>query len=162
MFETICLFGGVLLVMLLGLAGSVLPVIPCVPTIWLGAAGYGLLDGFRHLSLPAFLILTLFGVVGATAELWATQLGARTGGASGCSALSGSCVGGLVLLFFSLPIAILAALASVFGLELLRGQETGQAARGAGGWLAGWALSAVVQFSIGLFMILFFLWQVLS
>ncbi len=161
MLDSICLFGVALLVMLLGLVGSVLPVIPCVPLVWLGAAGYGLVDRFQHLSPLAFVILTLFGIVGTTAELWAAHLGARTGGASGCSAFAGSCVGGLVLLFFSLPIAILAALASVFGFEVLKGQERGRAAQGAGGWLAGWALSAVAQFFVGLFMILFFVWQVL-
>jgi uncharacterized protein YqgC (DUF456 family) len=148
-------------VMLLGLAGAFLPLIPGVPLVWLGAAGYGLLDGFNHLSLPAFLALTLLGAIGTTAEVGATQIGTRAGGASGWSALVGSCLGGLALLFFSLPLALLAALAGVFGVELARRGDLETAARGSGGWLAGWALSAVAQFAISLFMILFFLWAVL-
>jgi uncharacterized protein YqgC (DUF456 family) len=155
--------------MLLGLAGAFLPLIPGIPLVWLGAAGYGLLDRFHHLNLPAFLVLTLVGAVGTTAEMWATQIGARAGGASGWSAMAGSCLGGLVMLFFSLPIALLAALGGVFGLELLRTSrqagrrrdDVGAAVRGSGGWLAGWALSAVAQFSVSLFMILFFLWAVI-
>jgi uncharacterized protein YqgC (DUF456 family) len=166
--ESLCLFGGALGVMLLGLAGAFLPLIPGVPLVWLGAAGYGLLDGFEHLSLSAFVALTVVGAIGTTAEMWATQIGARAGGASGWSALAGSCLGGLALFFFSLPLALLAALAGVFGVELLRtshssGWQRGDvetAARGSGGWLAGWALSAVAQFSISVFMILFFLWAV--
>jgi hypothetical protein len=63
----------------------------------------------------------------------------------------------------------LAALAGVFGVELFRVSRSGgwqregveTAARGSGGWLAGWAVSAVAQFSVSLFMILFFLWAVL-
>jgi uncharacterized protein YqgC (DUF456 family) len=148
-------------VMLLGLAGAFLPLIPGVPLVWLGATGYGILDGFHHLSLPAFLALTLLGAIGTTAEVGATQIGTRAGGASGWSALVGSCLGGLALLFFSLPLALLAALAGVFGVELARRGDVETAARGSGGWLAGWALSAVAQFAISLFMILFFLWVVL-
>lgn len=154
--------------MLVGLAGTFLPVIPGIPLVWLGAAIYGFLDGFKHLSLPAFLFLTLVAMTGVTAEMWATQLGARVGGASGWSAAFGSCMGTLVLFFFSLPLALLAAVAGVFGVELLRAYRSperrasglGTAARGSGGWLAGWALSAVAQFSVSLFIILFFLWAV--
>jgi len=159
--ESLCLFGGALGVMLLGLAGAFLPFIPGVPLVWLGAVGYGLLDGFRHLSLPAFLVLTLLGAVGTTAELWATQVGTRAGGASGWSAAAGSCLGGLLMLFFSLPIALLAALGGVFGVELWRRRDPRTAARGSGGWLLGWTLSAVAQFAISSFMILFFLWATL-
>lgn len=147
--------------MLLGMAGAFLPLIPGVPLVWLGATGYALLDGFHHLSVSAFLVLTLLGATGTTAEMWATQIGARAGGASGWSAAAGSCLGGLALLFFSLPMALLAALAGVFGIELWRRGDPKTAAQGSGGWLAGWALSAVAQFSVSLFMILFFLWAVL-
>jgi uncharacterized protein YqgC (DUF456 family) len=146
--------------MLLGLAGAFLPLVPGVPLVWVGVAGYGILDSFEHLSVPAFVVLTLLGVAGTTAEVWATQAGARAGGASGWSALAGTCLGALALLFFSLPIALLAALGSVFGIEWLRRGDVETAARGSGGWLAGWALSAVAQFAVSLFMILFFVWNV--
>lgn len=159
--EPLCLLGGALGVMLLGLVGAFLPFIPSVPLVWLGATGYGILDGFHHLSLPAFLVLTVLGAVGTTAEVWATQIGAQAGGASGWSALAGSCLGGLIMLFFGLPIALLAALAGVFGIEWLRRGDLETAARGSGGWLAGWALSAVAQFFISLFMMLFFVWVVI-
>jgi len=158
--ESFCLFGGALGVMLLGLAGAFVPLVPGVPLVWLGVTGYGLLDGFEHLGVPAWLVLTLLGIVGTTAEMWATQIGAQAGGASGWSALAGSCVGALAMLFFSLPLALLAALAGVFGIEWWRRGDLGTATRGSGGWLAGWALSAVAQFAISLFMILFFLWAV--
>lgn len=155
--------------MLLGLAGAFLPLVPGVPLVWLGATVYGLLDGFHHLSFPAFLLLTLVGAIGTTAEMWATQIGARASGASGWSAATGSCLGMLAMFFFSLPVALLAALTGVFGLELLRGARSSgsrrgdieAAARSGGGWLAGWAVSAVAQFSVSLFMIFFFIWVVL-
>ena len=147
--------------MLLGLAGAFLPLIPGVPLVWLGATAYGILDGFQHLTLPAFLVLTLVGAVGTTAEMWATQIGTRAGGASGWSAAAGSCIGGLAMFVFSLPLALLAALVSVFGVELWRRGDPETAARGSGGWLLGWALSAVAQFAVSSFMILFFLWAVI-
>lgn len=155
--------------MFFGLAGAFLPLIPGVPLVWLGATIYGLLDGFHHLSLSAFLVLTVLGLLGTTAEMWAAQIGAQAGGASGWSAVTGSCLGGVAMLFFGLPIALLAALAGVFGVEFLRQSRVsgwrrtavGAAARGSGGWLAGWALSSVAQFSVSMFMILFFIWIVL-
>jgi uncharacterized protein YqgC (DUF456 family) len=146
---------------LLGLVGAFVPLIPGVPLVWLGATIYALLDGFQHLSLPAFLVLTFLGAVGTTAELLATQIGTRAGGASGWSAAVGSCLAGLALFFFSLPMALLAALAAVFGVELWRRGDLETATRGSGGWLAGWLLSAVAQFAISMFMILFFLWAIL-
>jgi uncharacterized protein YqgC (DUF456 family) len=158
--ESLCLFGCALGVMLLGLAGAFLPLVPGVPLVWVGVAGYGILDGFQHLSVPAFVVLTLLGLAGSIAEVWATQIGAQAGGASGWSALAGTCLGALVLLFFSLPVALLAALGSVFGIEWLRRGDVETAARGSGGWLAGWALSAVAQFAVSLFMILLFVWNV--
>ena len=167
--ESLCIYGGALGVMLLGLAGTFLPAIPGIPLVWLGVAGYGILDRFSHLSLPAFLGLTLVAAIGTTAELWGTQIGARVGGASGWSAAAGSCVGIVALFFLSLPLALLAAVVGVFGIEFLRSSRSsdgprdtvGQAAKGGGGWLAGWALSFVVQFSVSLFMIILFLWATL-
>lgn len=158
MSETMCLYGAALGLMLLGLAGAFLPFIPGVPLVWFAATLYGILDGFEHLSLPWFLVLTALGALGTTAEVWASQAGTRAGGGSSWSAMAGSCLGGLAALFFSLPLALLAAVAAVFGLELRRRRDVRLAARGSGGWLAGWALSAVAQFSISLLMVLFFLW----
>lgn len=169
MAESLCLYSGALGLMLLGLAGSFLPAVPGIPLVWLGAAGYGILDGFDRLSLPVFLGLTVVAAIGTTAEMWGTQVGARAGGASGWSALVGSCAAMVALVFLSLPLALLAALMGVFGMEFLRSSrssssrrdDVGQAARGSSGWLAGWALSFVLQFSVSILMILLFLWATL-
>lgn len=169
MAQEVCLFGGAFSIMLLGLAGAFLPFVPGVPLVWLGATIYGIIDGFQHLGPPAFFVLTLVAAVGTTAELWATQIGARAGGASGWSAAVGSCLGIVAMLFLSLPLALLASVAAVFGVEMLRSFRTtgprkggvGSAVRGGGGWLAGWALSAVAQFSVSLFLILFFIWAII-
>jgi uncharacterized protein YqgC (DUF456 family) len=155
--DTGLLFAVALLVMLIGLAGTVLPGLPGVPLVWLAAAGFGLLDSTRRLDGLAFVLMTGLAVLGMASTFWATQVGARAGGASGRSALAGSCLGTLALIVFSLPIAILAGLASVFGMEWRRRRDVRTAARSSGGWLAGCLLSAILQFALAALMIVVFI-----
>ncbi|HXD36457.1 MAG TPA: DUF456 domain-containing protein, partial [Rhodanobacter sp.] len=70
------------LLMLGGLAGSVLPVLPGIPMvfggIWLAAA----VDGYRHLGLWWLLIIGTIGAVGVLVDFVASALGAKRVGAS--------------------------------------------------------------------------------
>ena len=77
-----------LIVMLIGLAGIFLPVVPGVALIWLAAVGYAVADGFTHVGPLALAALTLLGLLGVTAELWMSSLGGRVGGASWWSLLA--------------------------------------------------------------------------
>ena len=159
--DTSVLFIAALLVMLIGLAGTVLPGIPGAPLVWAGLAGFAILDGFHHVSILAFVILTLIAAAGATAGFWSTQLAARAGGASGCSSLAGSCLVVLGLVFFTLPYALLLAILGVFGLEWRRKSDARRAALVSSVWLIGWVVSTVIEFVSALVLIVFFLISVL-
>jgi len=151
-----------LIVMLVGLAGVFLPVVPGVALIWLAAVGYAVADGFTHVGPLTLAVLTLLGLLGVTAELWMSSLGGKAGGASWWSLLAGFLLGLLGLVFFSLPGAVIGTVLGVLGMEAWRREgDWREAVKASGGWLAGWLLSIVVQFLISLAMIAIFLWRVL-
>jgi len=149
-------------VMFIGLVGIVLPVVPGSILIFVAALGYALLDGFQTVGWVTLLVLGLLAAAATTADLWATSMGAKAGGASGWSILAGM-LGGLVgLLFFSLAGSILGALLGMFLVEVLRVKDLRKALKSGGGWLMGWLLSVIFELGIGLVMIAIFVWRVTS
>ena len=150
-----------LLVMLIGLIGTFVPGVPGVPLVWLAAAAFALLDRFHQLGLFSFLSITLLGIVGTTAGIWGSQLLARATGGSGRSAAAGTCLAALGLIFFTVPIALLLALAGVFGIEFKRRRDAKLATLSSAGWLVGWLLTAVIEFVIALVMIVIFVTSLL-
>lgn len=151
-----------LLAMLIGLIGIVLPVIPGTIIIFVAALIYALVEGFQIVGWPTLVVLGLLTIVATTADLWATSVGAKVGGASGWSVLVGL-IGGLVgFVVFSLPGAILGAILGVLLTELIRVGDLKQAFKAGGGWALGWVLATVVQLGIGLVMVAIFVWQVVQ
>jgi uncharacterized protein YqgC (DUF456 family) len=148
-----------LLVMLVGLIGIVVPVIPGTVLIFVAALGYALAEGFQAIGWLTLLILGLLTLVATTADIWASSVGAKMGGASGWSVLAGLAggLGGFIL--FNLPGAIVGAVLAVILIETIRLGEWKQAVKAGGGWALGWALSAVIQLGIGLTMVATFVWQ---
>ena len=149
-----------LLVMLVGLIGTVLPVIPGTILIFLAALVYALVEGFQTVGWPTLLVLGVLALVATTADLWASSIGAKLGGASGWSVVVGL-LGGLVgFVAFSLPGAIIGAVLGVLLVELIRVGDLRQALRAGSGWAIGWALSTVLQLGLGLVMVAIFVWQI--
>ncbi len=147
-------------VMFIGLIGIVLPIFPGSILIFAAALGYAVLDGFQTVGWITLLVLGLLAAAGTSADLWATSMGARAGGASGWSILAGM-VGGLVgLLVFSLPGSIVGALLGMILVEVLRVKDWRKALKSGGGWLMGWLLSVILELAIGLIMIAIFVWRV--
>jgi uncharacterized protein YqgC (DUF456 family) len=151
-----------LVVMLIGVIGTVLPIIPGTIVILLAALVYALLEGFQTVGWPTLLVLGLLTLVSTTADIWASSVGAKIGGASGWSVLFGL-VGGLVgFVLFSLPGAILGAIAGVLLTEIIRVGDWRQALKAGSGWVVGWVLATVFQLGVGLVMVAIFVWQALQ
>jgi len=146
--------------MFIGLVGIVLPLLPGSILIFAAALGYAVLDGFQTVGWVTLVVLGLLAVVATTADLWATSMGARAGGASGWSILAGMLSGLVGLLFFSLPGSIIGALLGMFLVEVLRVKDWRKALKSGGGWLMGWLLSVILELAIGLVMIAIFVWRV--
>ena len=164
-----------LLVMAVGLLGSVLPGLPGVPLIFLSALLYGLLTDFRTVSVAIILVLFVFAALAFITDFVATSYGARRFGASNWGTVGGA-VGGIVgavvgLLFLgigSLFGLILGTIAGVFLGEYLKRERQGaeepasegadwrRASRAAGGVFVGYIASAIVQGLLGLASVVVF------
>lgn len=148
-----------LLVMLIGLAGTLLPAIPGLPLIGLAMWGYGALDGFRHVTL-GYLILVLLVIAGAqVAEHYARAFGAKRFGASRAGTW-GAVIGSLAGLFF-LPVGLLLGpfLGAMLG-ELVAGRRAEDAFRAGLGGMVGVLGSIAMNAVLGIALILSFLFKV--
>jgi uncharacterized protein YqgC (DUF456 family) len=141
------------IIMLIGLIGCIVPVLPGPPLVWIGAMYHGYRTGWDEVSPAVLVVLFVLAMVGSTADTWMSFLGARRSGASLWSSLAGS-VGGIIgLLVFSLPGAILGALGAVAAVEWYQHRDWSKVMVAGKGYLKGFFLAFVVQFVICLFMI---------
>ena len=150
------------LIMLVGLIGTVLPIIPGTILIFAGALLYALVDGFQVVGWPTLVVLGVLAAVATTADLWASSIGAKIGGASGWSVVIGMLAGLVGFVVFNLPGAIIGAILGVLLTEIVRVGDWRQALKAGSGWVVGWILSTVVQLGIGLIMVAIFVWQVVQ
>lgn len=149
-----------LVLMFIGLAGVILPLVPGIVLVYLAALLYAVIEGFDRIGPVTLAVLTVLTVVGVTADLWVSSLGAKVGGASVWALLGGLALGLVGLIFSGLPGAIVGSVVGVITVELWRVGDWQKVLRSGAGWLIGWLLSTVVQLSIALIMIAIFLWQV--
>jgi len=151
----------VLLLVLAGIAGTVLPALPGTPLIFLGLLLGAWIDRFQRVGWGTLATLALLALVAIGDELLATALGAQRAGASRLGLL-GAAAGTLVGLFFGLAGILLGPfLGAVLG-ELAARRGPLQAGRaGFGTWL-GILLGTAAKLAIactmlGLFGLAYFL-----
>jgi uncharacterized protein YqgC (DUF456 family) len=150
------------LIMLVGLIGTVLPIIPGTILIFAGALLYALVDRFQIVGWPTLVVLGVLAAVATTADLWASSIGAKIGGASGWSVVIGLLAGLVGFVVFNLPGAMIGAILGVLLTEIVRVGDWRLALKAGSGWVVGWILSTVVQLGIGLIMVAIFVWQVVQ
>lgn len=155
----ISIFGLTQLIMLVGLLGLVVPVFPGIVIMWLAALGYGVITGFSGLGIAIFVVLTILMIAGTTIDNVMMGAGARKGGASWLS-IGVALIAGVVGTLLWPPIGgIIAAPLSVLLVETLRTKDLGKSWLALRGLAAGWGLSFIVRFGIGLLMMaLWWLW----
>lgn len=157
-----------LVTMIIALLGIFVPILPDIILIWFVILIYAIAEGFVTIDPLTFIVLTSLGALGFSAEFWMSQAGAKVSGASTWSIVAGillGAVGAVIgLIFFGIgavPGALLGALVGLVLAEWYRRRDWRETLRVVGGWLAGYLASVVVQLSIGIWMILIFVWQVL-
>jgi len=141
------------LVMLVGLAGTILPVIPDLELIWLASLGYGLLVGWGDLGPWLLGLMALIALGGSLLELALMGFGARLGGGSWL-AIGVGLIAGLAALLVGGPVAGLLALPlAIFLVEWRRTRQPNVAGRAVLGSALGYALTFAVRLSAALAMV---------
>jgi uncharacterized protein len=156
------------LLILLGLIGAVVPILPGSVLIWLGAFVYAQASGFKAFGWPTLIVLGLMVVVTWGSDLFLTTLLSRKSGASWkatLGAIIGGIAGGLLLsgLFPFLGTILGALTGSVLGILVVEylGRRSWRAAFSAAkGYIFGYLASAILQLVLCLAMIAIFLLQV--
>jgi uncharacterized protein YqgC (DUF456 family) len=154
------------LMMLVGMVGILVPALPGAAIMWAVVLVYSVLDRFVTIEVPWFVVLTVLGLAGATADIWVSALGARVGGASIVStlfSLAGAMVGGLVGFFIggvgAFPGMIIGAVSGVFLNELRVHKRWKAALKATLGLVVGFTVSTAIQLSIAAAMLALFIWR---
>lgn len=155
--------GVVILAFVVGLFGTILPVIPGIIIIWIASLVYaGGVVGFDDFSPWVFALITLIGLAAGTSTIWLTSLGAKTTGASWRTLVVGFI--GSIAGTFLIPIPVIGTIVGyVAGLllsEYIRQGALRPAVRTAFGGMVGWGVSTVVELVGGVLMILLVATQV--
>jgi len=140
-----------------GIAGLVLPGLPGAPLVFGGLLVAAWLEGFAYVGPWTLLVLALLAALTQVIDIFAGALGARHFGASR-AAVVGAILGAVVGIFFGLPGIVLGPFCGALIGELLAERplrEAGAAGFGAGlGLLIGVALKMALAFSmIGIFLL---------
>lgn len=166
-----------------GLIGSVVPGLPGVPLIFAAAAIYAYLTGFEVVGIPVIVLLAVFAALAFAMDFIATAYGARRFGATSWGMTLGA-IGGLVGTFAG---ALFLGIGALFGLllgtiggvflgEYLRSRRAasrgadqtgsdetpgephdwGRTLRAGSGVLVGYLFSAVAQGTLGLLSVIVF------
>ncbi|KLJ02043.1 DUF456 domain-containing protein [Luteimonas sp. FCS-9] len=148
------------LLVVVGLAGVVLPALPGLPLVFAGLLTAAWADGFGRVGALPLVVLGVLTAVSFAVDFWATAVGAKRVGASRL-ALLGTVIGTFVGLFFGLPGLFAGPFVGAVAGELLSRRNLypaglGQAARvGVGTWL-GIALGVALKLALAVSMLAVF------
>lgn len=144
----------ILAFLLLGQAGTFIPLLPGLWIQWAAALVYGLVVGFDLTGGILFGIITLLVIIGGIIDNVAMGASAKTSGASWLSigaALIGGVVGSLV---FPPLGGLILAMGGIFLVEYLRIRDLRKAWDSTRGLAVGCGWGAILRFGFGLLVIL--------
>ncbi|MEM9565820.1 MAG: DUF456 domain-containing protein [Actinomycetota bacterium] len=143
----------VAVVMVIGLAGVVVPVVPGLLLMWVAALLYGFAVGWSGLGIGVMVVLSVLVVTSLILGVIVPRRAAADSGASGLAqvgALIGAVVG-----FFVIPLVgvIVGAVVGLLIVEYLRNDDWDLAWTAAKGTLRGFGISILIDLGLGLVML---------
>lgn len=146
---TLALFG-------FGLVGVFIPALPGIGLIFAGILFYGIVTDFAAIGLSTVVIFGVIGALALLANYAGSVVGARLGGGKGKTLLGTmiGAIGGLIVA--NVPGLIVGAFVGALVGALLEGKTSQQAAKIALASVLGILGATVVQFMLGIIMIIGF------
>jgi uncharacterized protein len=140
------------LLVVLGLVGTVVPVLPGVLLVFGGLFLGAYADGFQHVGLVGLSFIGALGLLSLGADLLGSALGAKRMGASP-QALLGAALGGAAGFLFGIPGLVIGPfLGAAYGEYMARGKVLRAGRIGLGTWI-GLLLAAIAKVVIAFLMI---------
>jgi hypothetical protein len=149
----------VALLVIAGLAGTVIPALPGVPLVMAGLFVGAWIGNFESVSWLTLGILTLLTVFAQVVDFLASAFGVRYTGA-GVRAFWGATAGAIVGIFFGIPGLVLGPFVGAVLGEISSGTGWRQSSRaGLGAWL-GMLFATAIKLAIAFLMIGIFIFQI--
>ena len=143
------------LLIALGLAGAIVPMLPGIPMIFGGIWLIAGADHYQHLGFWWLCGIALVGAAGLTVDLLAGALGAKRVGASR-RAVWGALAGTVIGLFFGIPGLLLGPFVGAVAGELAAGKSPVSSTQvGMGTWL-GLIFGTIIKLVASLIMVALF------
>jgi uncharacterized protein YqgC (DUF456 family) len=150
-----------LIVMIVGLAGTILPMLPGIPLIYLGLIIYGVGTGWQVYSVNFMLFWGVVTILMVLLDYYAGAIGARKYGASSAG-VWGSILGGILgIIFLGFIGIIVGPFWGAFVGELLSGKSRAHALRAGWGTFIGFVAGSLFKIVVGCIMIGNFIWKII-
>ena len=154
------------ILIVIGLAGSVIPVLPGPMLIWLGAFVWAWADGFTRVGWGTLLVLAVLALIAWGSDLFLSTVMSRRAGAS-WKAILGAIIGGIVgaSLLSALPVlgtvlgAILGAMGGMWLVEYWDKGNARAATTAVQAYISSIIVAAILEMVLALIMIAIFAWQ---
>jgi len=147
-----------IILMLVGLAGTVVPVLPGIPIIWIGMLIYGWFSGWVAYGWVAMVVVGLLVILSVAVDQLASVVGAKKFGASRAGMI-GSFIGAIFgLIVLSLPGLILGTFMGAMLFEMAFSKRNFRESMASGtGALVGFLAGSLFKFMLGAGFIIYFL-----
>ncbi len=140
------------LLVIVGLAGTLLPALPGVPLVFGGMLLAAWAGGFKEISGWTIVVLGILTVLALVADFVSSALGTKVAGA-GKGAFIGAAIGSIVGLFFGLVGLLLGPFVGAIAGELIAGSTMTRAtSAGLGAWV-GLVLGTVAKIALSFMML---------
>ena len=156
-----------LLLILVGLIGTIIPVLPGALFVWFGILAWAIGERFQRIDWITLTILGIFALLATFSEYWLrplVQLRAGFGWKNIIAAIVGGFAGGFLL--SEIPIVgtlFGAAIGSLIGtgaVTYIERKSFREAVRAAQTYFVGCALSSLIEVVMSLVMLAVFIWRV--
>ena len=146
-----------LILILIGIAGAIIPMVPGIPLVFAAIAAYGWIEGFNTIGIKYIIVLAAITVFSLLVDYLSSYLGAKYMGA-GKGGQIGAVIGVILGIFILPPLGIFIGpfLGAWIG-ELISGKDYKEAAKNALGTIIGLFTGMLFQLIVSIIMLISFL-----